>query len=107
MYGLTFDLDTKMLEEEFGTSRHRAYSEIEKKLVSQGFSHVQYSVYFHTKQSNAIEFTLLVRKLFSTFKYAPAIRDLQGFEVKNWSSLVSEIHEGHEDAEKLGKEMWP
>ena len=107
MYGLTFDLDTKMLEDDFDTSRHQVYSEIEKKLVSEGFSHVQCSVYFYTKPTNAMDFTLIVRRVFSTFRYAQAIRDLQGFEVKNWSSLASEIHEGNEDAEKLGKEMWP
>ena len=107
MYGITFDLDTRMLEDEFGTSRARVYSEIEKRLVDEGFSHVQYSVYFYTKQVGAIDFALMVRRVFSSFRYAQAVRDLQGFEVKNWSSLTAEIHEGHEDARKLGKPMWP
>ena len=44
MYGITFDLDTNMLESDYGMSRPRAYGEIERVLANIGFSHIQYSV---------------------------------------------------------------
>ena len=46
MYGITFDLDTNMLERDYSLSRPKAYGEIERVLLDIGFTHIQYSVYF-------------------------------------------------------------
>ena len=107
MYGIVIDLDAKELEAGFNTSEHRARSEIEGKLASEGFSLTQGGAYLYEGQANAMEFALLVRRVFSTFRYARAVRDLRAFEVRDRSSLAAEIHEAGDDAAKLGKAMWP
>ncbi|MEG1831107.1 MAG: hypothetical protein RR204_04755 [Raoultibacter sp.] len=110
MYGLTFDLDTHMLEEEYQASCSLVNGEIEKKLLSLGFRQVQYSVYFYdAPKQGAMDFAFLVRRIFSHFRYAPAIRNLQGFEVKNYSVLTEEIIDGFNLNEAAGQQgsMWP
>lgn len=105
MFGLTFSLDTRMLEEEYHVTRIKVYSDIERKLLDNGFKHIQYSVYFCSQPSSAISFAFLVRRIFSSFRYAPAIRDLQGFEVKNLASLTDEIADGFNHC--VEDELWP
>ena len=106
MHGITFDLDTRMLEDDYGVTRAAAYSAIERKLEELGFKHVQYSVYFLPESNNSMEFALLMLKTFATFKFAPAIRDLQGFEVKSWSTLTPDIHESHDEKLAAGTPLW-
>ncbi|MEG2212121.1 MAG: hypothetical protein RRX88_06540 [Raoultibacter sp.] len=110
MYGLTFDLDTHMLEEEYQTSCSWVNGEIEKKLLSLDFDQVQYNVYFYgAPKQGAMDFAFLVLRIFSHFRYAPAIRNLQGFEVKNRSVLTEEIIDGFNLSEAAGQQdsMWP
>lgn len=96
MYGITFDIDTNALERDFCVSRATAYSAIEKTLADQGFIHVQYSVYFCEEENGSASFIIRVAQALAELPFAPAIRDLQGFVVENWSDMTDSVKELHE-----------
>lgn len=95
MYGITFNLDTRMLEEDFGLSRQKAYAEIEHVLSSIGFSHIQYSVYFCKENDGSASFIIKVARALAGLDFAMAIRDLQGFRVENWSDMTESVKDLH------------
>lgn len=96
MYGIAFDLDTNMLERDFGLSRSKAYGEIERVLLDIGFTHIQYSVYFCKEDDGSASFIIKVARALASLDFAPAIRDLQGFRVENWSDMTESIKSLHE-----------
>ncbi len=96
MYGITFDLDTSMLERDYGISRPTAYAEIERVLLKIGFTHVQYSVYFCKEDSGSASFIIKVAHALASLEFAPAIRDLQGFRVESWSDMTESVKSLHE-----------
>lgn len=96
MYGITFDLDTNMLERDFGLSRSKAYGEIERVLLDVGFTHIQYSVYFCKEDDGSASFIIKVARALASLDFASAIRDLQGFRVGNWSDMTESIKSLHE-----------
>ena len=96
MYGITFDLDTNMLESDYGMSRPRAYGEIERVLANIGFSHIQYSVYFCRDDDGSASFIIKVAQALASLDFAPAIRDLQGFRVEGWSDRTESVKNLHE-----------
>ena len=96
MYGITFDLDATMLESDFGISRSKAYTEIERVLSDIGFTHIQYSVYFCRENDGTFAFILKVATALAQLDFVPAIRDLQGFRVEGWSDMTDDIKQLHE-----------
>ncbi|BAK45694.1 hypothetical protein [Eggerthella sp. YY7918] len=96
MYGITFDLDTNMLERDYSLSRPKAYGEIERVLLDIGFTHIQYSVYFCKENDGSASFIIKVAQALASLDFAPAIRDLQGFRVESWSDMTESVKDLHE-----------
>lgn len=96
MYGITFDLDTNMLERDYGMSRPKAYGEIERVLADIGFTHIQYSVYFCKENDGSASFIIKVAQALASLEFVPAIRDLQGFRVESWSDMTESVKQLHE-----------
>ena len=106
----TFGLAIEVCPEglvELGASPSTALLDIKRKLEAEGFTLARPGVFLYSKPTNAMDFALLARRLFSSCRHARAIKDLRCFELNSHSSLVEEVHEGNEDAVKLGKDLWP
>ena len=90
MYGITFDLDTHILEDELKVSRQKAYQQIETLLESVGYTHIQYSVYVcnepKTSEITVIHETIETLKQISWFN--SAVTRILAFEIKSWGDLL-------------------
>lgn len=90
MEGVTFDLDTVVLEEVYGVSRAAAYAEMEKRLAALGYKHVQYSVYICPEPSKSGK--LLTVELYKTLADIPwfseCVRQVTAFKVAEWGDLT-------------------
>lgn len=91
MYGVTFDLDTHILEDELGIERKKAYSEIEQVLEGLGYVHVQYSVYVcpnpETPEIAVVYDTIEALKKLPWF--GEAVSTFLAFELSSWGELSS------------------
>lgn len=91
MYGVTFDLDTHVLEDELGISRKVAYAEVEKALKEIGYVHVQYSVYVCPEPD--VPEIIVVHNTVEALRKLPwfseAVSRILAFEVSTWGDLSS------------------
>ena len=94
MYGITFDLDTHILEDVYKISRAKAYSLITKDLEAIGFKHLQYSVYVKPKDKDEM---LYVYQVIGTLKryewFKDAVHDIIAFKLDSWSEITKAFKE--------------
>lgn len=89
MYGITFNLDTHVLEDELGISRKVAYAEVEKALKEIGYVHVQYSVYV-CPEPDVPEITVVLNTVDALRKlpwFGEAVSRILAFDVSSWGDL--------------------
>lgn len=90
MYGVTFDLDTHILEDELHLDRQSAYKAVERCLAGIGYVHVQYSVYVCPKPK-ASEI-LVVHETIEALKelewFSQAVSRIIAFELRSWGDLL-------------------
>lgn len=94
VYGITFDLDTHILEDEYGISRTSAYATVSRELEKLGFKHLQYSVYVCPEYKN--ELLLIYHVVNSLKKYEwfnAAVHDIIAFKLDIWSEITEAFKE--------------
>ncbi|MDX2308019.1 MAG: virulence factor [Hyphomicrobium sp.] len=101
MYAIKFDLDTKTLEETYGSGSWRnAYSEIRGALVEHGFEWQQGSVYFGGERVDPVTCVLAVQDLTERFTWiASSVRDIRMLRIEENNDLTPAI----ERATRRGK----
>lgn len=89
MYAIAFDLDTQMLTKTYhNESYNNAYADIEKTLIQHGFSKQQGSMYFGNTDSTAVDCTLAIMDLTSTYDwFAPSVKDVRMLRVEDNNDL--------------------
>jgi len=88
-YAITFDLDTKILEEGYpSTSWQNAYKDIERFLRELGFDRQQGSVYFGNDDVDVVQCQMAVQKLTLEFEwFAPAVNDIRMLRIEDNNDL--------------------
>lgn len=93
MYAITFDLDTKALEQNYPSQSWRnAYADIEVFLADFGFERQQGSVYFGDNDVDAVTCVTAVQDLSQTYKwFEPSVRDIRMLRIEEFNDLMPAI----------------
>jgi virulence-associated protein VapD len=88
-YAITFDLDTKTLEESYGNPAWRnAYLEISQVLGGYGFDWQQGSVYFGGESVDPVTCVLAVQELAGKYAwFATSVRDIRMLRIEDNNDL--------------------
>jgi virulence-associated protein VapD len=88
-YAITFDLDTKILEEGYPSSSwQNAYKDIERFLRELGFDRQQGSVYFGNDDIDVVQCQMAVQRLTLEFEcFAPAVNDIRMLRIEDNNDL--------------------
>ena len=94
VYAITFDLDTKALEQHYGVPYNGAYAELRKILNEEHFSWTQGSVYFgDTAYINAVTCVLAARRLAVELPWFPqCVRDIRMLRIEENNDLTPAIN---------------
>jgi len=89
MYAIAFDLDTEMLTKAYrNDSYNNAYADIGKILMLHGFSKQQGSMYFGDINSTAVDCTLAIIDLTSTYDwFSASVKDVRMLRVEDNNDL--------------------
>ena len=89
MYAISFDLDTKVLQQSYpSTSWQNAYADIGKFLRERGFDHQQGSVYFGDDTIDVVRCQLTVQEMTIEFDwFAPSVRDIRMLRIEDNNDL--------------------
>lgn len=93
MYAITFDLDTKSLEQHYPSSSWRnAYQDIERFLADFGFQRQQGGVYFGDKQVDAVTCVTAVQELSQTYAWLEkSVNDIRMLRIEEFNDLMPAI----------------
>lgn len=87
MYAITFDLKMEVLNRECGENHH-CYRDIKEILLSEGFSWVQYSVYFGNAKTTPVHCVLAVQRLCNELPwFADSVRDIRMLRIEEENDL--------------------
>ena len=89
MYGITFDLDTHILEDEYNIERSKAYSIVTTELEKLGFKHFKYSVYIcpeYKKELLLVYYVVNALKKYEWFN--AAVHDIIAFKLDMCSEIT-------------------
>lgn len=89
MYAISFDLDTKVLQQSYpSASWQNAYADIGKFLRERGFDHQQGSVYFGDDTIDVVRCQLAVQEMTIEFDwFAPSVRDIRMLRIEENNDL--------------------
>ena len=95
MYAITFDLDTKALEQHYPAPNWRnAYSDIATTLGSYGFERQQGSVYFGNSAVTAVTCFTATNALISTYAwFRLCVRDIRMLRIEEINDLMPVVQE--------------
>lgn len=93
MYAITFDLDTKALEQHYPSlSWRNAYSDIERFLADFGFERQQGSVYFGDKDVDAVTCVTAVQELSQSYAWLEkCVTDIRMLRIEELNDLMPAI----------------
>ena len=92
MLAISFDLDTVVLRKKHGDSYTKVYAEVKTALKKLGFEPVQESVYMSQGTKNIFDTVVkAVSQLAKMDDFRESVKDVQVFEVKNYSNLTETI----------------
>lgn len=93
MYAITFDLDTKALEQHYPNQSWRnAYADIERFLLDFGFERQQGSVYFGDKQVDAVTCVTAVQELSQSYAWLEkCVTDIRMLRIEELNDLMPAI----------------
>lgn len=93
MFAITFDFDTKKLEQHYhNTSWRNAYMDIETFLAEYGFNRQQGSVYFGDDEVDAVTCVTAAQDLRDAFKwFEPSVRDIRMLRIEDNNDLMPAI----------------
>jgi virulence-associated protein VapD len=92
-FAITFDLDTKILEEVYPQpSWQNAYKDVGRFLRSEGFDRQQGSVYFGNDDVDVVRCQMAVQKLAFEFDwFGPAVKDIRMLRIEDNNDLMPAI----------------
>ena len=96
MYAIAFDMDTELLQQNYGSpSYNNAYADIRKRLTQQhGFTWQQGSVYFGGESVNAVTCVLAVMDLAATFPwFSLSVRDIRMLRIEEFNDLMPAVQQ--------------
>lgn len=93
MYAITFDLDTKALEQHYlNTSWRNAYQDIERFLLDFGFTRQQGSVYFGDDEVDAVTCVTAVQELSQNYAWLDkCVTDIRMLRIEEFNDLMPAI----------------
>lgn len=93
MYAISFDLDTKLLQQSYpSASWQNAYNDIGRYLRERGFDHQQGSVYFGDDSIDVVRCQTTVQGLAMEFDwFAPSVRDIRMLRIEDNNDLMPAI----------------
>ena len=93
MYAITFDLDTKLLEQHYPASAwNQAYRDIENFLGDYGFFRQQGSVYFGDETVDAVSCVTAVQDLSQEYDWVEkCVRDIRMLRIEERNDLMPAI----------------
>jgi virulence-associated protein VapD len=96
MYAITFDLDTKILEETYhNDSWKNAYADIRNFLAKRGFGWQQGSVYFGDDSVNAVKCVMAAAAMSREFPwFASSVRDIRMLRIEEENDLLPAVQQG-------------
>lgn len=91
-YAITFDMDTKCLENSYGGSYNNAYLDIARILENHGFKCQQGSVYFGTENTTSVDCILAVQDIATQYDgFAVCIKDVRMLRIEERNDLKPAI----------------
>ena len=92
-FAITFDLDTKVLEDSYPTvSWQNAYKDIERFLRSEGFDRQQGSVYFGNETVDVVRCQIAVQRLTFEFDwFGSAVKDIRMLRIEDNNDLMPAV----------------
>src|ERR1700722_4851092 len=89
MYAIAFDMDTAVMEREYGSSNWRkGYPEVGDILLAHGFGHQQGSVYFGNESVTAVSCVLAAQDVARQLPwFAAAVRDIRMLRIEGNNDL--------------------
>lgn len=92
-YAISFDLDTKTLQDSYpNSSWQNAYFDIERELRQHGFTRKQGSVYFGEDSVDVVRCQTAVQTLALVFDwFAPSVRDIRMLRIEDNNDLMPAI----------------
>lgn len=92
LYSIAFDIDTVMLEEEFGIKRPTAYGAIGRLLSRRGFYPMQGSVYFSEDTVTPVICVLAAQELARELEwFAPCVKDIRMLRIEEDNDLMPAV----------------
>lgn len=90
MYGIMFELDAHVLEDELGLDRKEAHRLVERKLESAGHVRVRYGVLVcpNPKTNEMLVVHETIEALKDLEWFAPAVSRLTAFKLESWGDLT-------------------
>ncbi len=103
MYAITFDLDTKELEQHYHNPSYKnAYKDIENFLWEYGFTRQQGSVYFGDSTVDAVTCVTAVQDLRDEYSwFEPSVRDIRMLRIEERNDLMPAIQKKRRANRKL------
>jgi len=97
MFAIAFDLDTKILEKEYGASYNNAYSEIGKFLAARNFQQKQGSLYYGDMDKvNAVSTVLTIADLSAKYSwFQKSVRDIRMLRIDSFDDLMPAVKSRH------------
>ncbi|MDO4841894.1 MAG: hypothetical protein Q3982_04375 [Phoenicibacter congonensis] len=89
MYGLTFDLDANLLQDDYQITRPKAYSVIDKTLTDLGFARIQCNFYVLQNPKNGMNFLFDMNDELGKYEWFNAcVHDIAAFKLEDWSDIT-------------------
>lgn len=87
VYAIAFDLKSEVLARECGDNHH-CYREVKEILEKEGFSWIQYSVYFGNAKTTPVHCVLAVQRLCNELPwFADSVRDIRMLRIEEENDL--------------------
>ena len=92
-FAITFDLDTKVLEDSYPSSSwQNAYKDIEKFLRSEGFERQQGSVYFGDESVDVVRCQTAIQRMTFEFEwFGSAVKDIRMLRIEDNNNLMPAV----------------
>ena len=93
MYAISFDLDTKVLEQSYPSSSwQNAYADIGRFLREHGFDRQQGSVYFGDETVDVVRCQTVAQQMTMAFDwFAPSVRDIRMLRIEDNNDLMPAV----------------
>ena len=90
MYAISFDMVVSDLRKHYGEPYQRAYYDISKVMISNGFEWIQGSTYL-SKSHDLNKIINIINALKQIDWFCKSVRDIRGYKVEDWSNFTEQF----------------